>query len=155
MAGLATAQLPTIKQAVADAARKYFVNGTMSFPAGVFVRCGCRTPRQENHRWKGCVRGLVQDSAIGGRFSQCQKGIKRGSVTQQKAANLSAFARHLTRMLKRFQMLEFRGSTQEKWSSEIFRFGYRKAANDPAPAGVPDPVGSEGFCNAFTSRGIV
>ncbi len=27
------------------------------------------------------MRGLLQDSAIGGRFSQCQKGIKRGSVT--------------------------------------------------------------------------
>jgi hypothetical protein len=28
-------------------------------------------------------------------------------------------------------------------TSEIFRFGYRKAANDPATAGVPDRVGSE------------
>jgi hypothetical protein len=43
-------------------------------------------------------------------------------------------------MSKRFQMVGFRGSTQEKWRSEIFRFGYGKAANDKK---VPDPVGSE------------
>ncbi len=39
-------------------------------------------------------------------------------------------------------MVGVRGSTQEKWPSEIFRFGYRKAANDKK---VPDPVGSEVF----------
>ena len=39
-------------------------------------------------------------------------------------------------------MVEFKGSTQEKWPSEIFRFGYRKAASDKK---VPDPVGSEVF----------
>jgi ubiquinone/menaquinone biosynthesis C-methylase UbiE len=33
MARLAPDQLPTVKQAVADAARKYFADGTMSFPA--------------------------------------------------------------------------------------------------------------------------
>ena len=38
-------------------------------------------------------------------------------------------------------MVGFKGSTQEKSPSEIFRFGYRKAANDKM---VPDPVGSEG-----------
>src|SRR5215471_7164358 len=37
MARLATAQLPTVKQAVATAARRYFVNGTMSFPAEALV----------------------------------------------------------------------------------------------------------------------
>jgi hypothetical protein len=42
-------------------------------------------------------------------------------------------------MSKRFQMVGFRGSTQEKCVSEIFRFGYRKTANDKM---VPDPVGS-------------
>jgi len=36
-------------------------------------------------------------------------------------------------------MVGFRGSTQEKSPSEIFRFGYKKAANDKM---VPDPVGS-------------
>jgi hypothetical protein len=36
-------------------------------------------------------------------------------------------------------MVGFRGSTQEKSPSEIFRFGYGKAANDKM---VPDPVGS-------------
>jgi len=36
-------------------------------------------------------------------------------------------------------MLGFRGSTQEKSASKIFRFGYGKAANDKK---VPDPVGS-------------
>jgi ubiquinone/menaquinone biosynthesis C-methylase UbiE len=40
MAGLAPAQLPTIKQAVADAAQKYFVNGTMSFPAQALIVSG-------------------------------------------------------------------------------------------------------------------
>src|SRR6266404_2106165 len=48
-------------------------------------------------------------------------------------------------MSKRVQMVDFRGSTQEKWPSEIFRFGYRKAANDKK---VPDPVGSEVFVSA-------
>ncbi len=42
-------------------------------------------------------------------------------------------------MSKRFGPLGFKGSTQEKWPSEIFRFGYRKAASDKK---VPDPVGS-------------
>jgi hypothetical protein len=45
-------------------------------------------------------------------------------------------------MSKRFQMVGFRGSTQEKSPSEIFRFGYRKAVNDKM---VPDPVGSAEF----------
>jgi ubiquinone/menaquinone biosynthesis C-methylase UbiE len=40
MAGLAPAQLPTIKQAVADAAQKYFVNGTTSFPAQALIVSG-------------------------------------------------------------------------------------------------------------------
>jgi hypothetical protein len=39
-------------------------------------------------------------------------------------------------------MVAFRGSTQEKSTLEIFGFGYRKAGNDLAAAGVPDPVGS-------------
>jgi hypothetical protein len=39
-------------------------------------------------------------------------------------------------------MVGFRGSTQEKLASEIFRFGYRKAVNDKK---VPDPVGSAVF----------
>jgi hypothetical protein len=49
-------------------------------------------------------------------------------------------------------MVGFRGSTQEKSTSDIFRFGYEQAVNDKK---VPDPVGSEGFllflfchCNA-------
>jgi hypothetical protein len=46
-------------------------------------------------------------------------------------------------------MVEFKGSTQEKWPSEIFRFGYRKAANDKM---VPDPVGSANFCNTKRIR---
>ena len=36
-------------------------------------------------------------------------------------------------------MVGFKGSTQEERHFEIFRFGYRKAANDKM---VPDPVGS-------------
>jgi hypothetical protein len=40
MAGLAPAQLPTIKQAVADAALRYFESGTMSFPAEALIVSG-------------------------------------------------------------------------------------------------------------------
>ena len=40
MTGLTPAQIPTIKQAVADAARGYFVSGTMSFPAEAFIVSG-------------------------------------------------------------------------------------------------------------------
>ena len=40
MAGLTPAQLPTIKQAVADAARRYFVSGKMSFPAEALIVSG-------------------------------------------------------------------------------------------------------------------
>jgi len=40
MARLAPAQLPTVKQAVADAARRYFVSGTMSFPAKALIVSG-------------------------------------------------------------------------------------------------------------------
>jgi hypothetical protein len=42
-------------------------------------------------------------------------------------------------MSKRFGPLAFKGSTQEKSLSEIFRFGYGKVVNDKM---VPDPVGS-------------
>jgi ubiquinone/menaquinone biosynthesis C-methylase UbiE len=37
MARLTPAQLPTVKQAVADAARRYFVSGTMNFPAEALI----------------------------------------------------------------------------------------------------------------------
>jgi ubiquinone/menaquinone biosynthesis C-methylase UbiE len=40
MAGLAPAQLPAIKQAVADAAQRYFVSGKMSFPAEALIMSG-------------------------------------------------------------------------------------------------------------------
>jgi len=40
MAGVAPAQLPTLKQAVADAARRYFESGTMSFPAEALIVSG-------------------------------------------------------------------------------------------------------------------
>src|SRR5713101_8739960 len=40
MAGLTPAQLPTIKQAAADAARRYFVSGKMSFPAEALIVSG-------------------------------------------------------------------------------------------------------------------
>jgi ubiquinone/menaquinone biosynthesis C-methylase UbiE len=40
MARLPAAQLPTVKRAVADAARKYFVSGTMSFPAQALIVSG-------------------------------------------------------------------------------------------------------------------
>jgi len=40
MARLTSAQLPTVKQAVADAARRYFASGTMSFPAEALIVSG-------------------------------------------------------------------------------------------------------------------
>ena len=40
MTRLTPAQLPTIKQAVADAARRYFVSGKMSFPAEALIVSG-------------------------------------------------------------------------------------------------------------------
>jgi len=40
MARLMPAQLPTVKQAVADAARRYFASGTMSFPAEALIVSG-------------------------------------------------------------------------------------------------------------------
>ena len=40
IAGLTLAQIPTIKQAVADAARGYFVSGTMNFPAEALIVSG-------------------------------------------------------------------------------------------------------------------
>jgi ubiquinone/menaquinone biosynthesis C-methylase UbiE len=40
MAGIAPAQLPIVKQAVADAARRYFASGTMSLPAEALIVSG-------------------------------------------------------------------------------------------------------------------
>jgi len=40
MGRLTPAQLPTVKQTVADAARKYFASGTMSFPAEALIVTG-------------------------------------------------------------------------------------------------------------------
>jgi ubiquinone/menaquinone biosynthesis C-methylase UbiE len=40
MARLTPAQLPTVKQAVADAARRYFASGVMSFPAEALIVSG-------------------------------------------------------------------------------------------------------------------
>jgi ubiquinone/menaquinone biosynthesis C-methylase UbiE len=40
MARLTPAQLPTVKRAVAEAARRYFANGTMSFPAEALIVSG-------------------------------------------------------------------------------------------------------------------
>jgi hypothetical protein len=40
MAGVAPVQLPALKQAVTDAARRYFESGTMSFPAEALIVSG-------------------------------------------------------------------------------------------------------------------
>ena len=45
MVRLTPAQLPTMKQAVADAARKYFASGTMSFPAAALIVSGRKPSR--------------------------------------------------------------------------------------------------------------
>jgi ubiquinone/menaquinone biosynthesis C-methylase UbiE len=46
MAGLAPAQLPAIKQAVADAAQRYFVSGKMSFPAEALIISGRKSRKK-------------------------------------------------------------------------------------------------------------
>ncbi|HJX80657.1 MAG TPA: class I SAM-dependent methyltransferase, partial [Candidatus Udaeobacter sp.] len=45
MARLMPAQLPTVKQAVADAARRYFASGIMSFPAEALIVSGRKPGR--------------------------------------------------------------------------------------------------------------
>jgi ubiquinone/menaquinone biosynthesis C-methylase UbiE len=45
MARLTPAQLPTVKQAVAEAARRYFASGTMSFPAEALIVSGRKPAR--------------------------------------------------------------------------------------------------------------
>src|SRR5207247_11285622 len=45
MARLTPAQLPTVKQAVADAARRYFVSGTMIFPAEALIVSGRKSAK--------------------------------------------------------------------------------------------------------------
>ena len=72
----------------------------------------------------------------------CQKGIKRGSVIPE----IGSFLPRTAVIVKK---VSNGGSTQEPPSRKAtacqgnqFRFGYGKAANDPAVAGVPDPVGS-------------
>ena len=45
MARLTPAQLPTVKQAAADAARRYFASGTMSFPAEALIVSGRKPAR--------------------------------------------------------------------------------------------------------------
>ena len=86
------------------------------------------------------MRGLVQDSAIGGRFSQCQK-LSNEDPESCIDAEICRFSSRVNKpMSKRFQMVGFRGWTPRRnHTPEIFRFGYRKAANDKM---VPDPVGS-------------
>jgi hypothetical protein len=51
---------------------------------------------------------------------------------------------------KKVRPLAFRGSTQDKPPSEIFHFGYRKAANDKK---VPDPVAPGFVLQNFLSLG--
>jgi ubiquinone/menaquinone biosynthesis C-methylase UbiE len=48
MARLVPAQLPTVKQAVADADERYFVGGTMSFPAEALIVSGRKSAVQRN-----------------------------------------------------------------------------------------------------------
>jgi len=48
MARLAPSQLPTVKQAVAGAARRYFVSGTMNFPAKALIVSGRKIRRVAN-----------------------------------------------------------------------------------------------------------
>jgi hypothetical protein len=52
-------------------------------------------------------------------------------------------------MSKRFGPPRLKGSTQEKFDFRDFHFGYRKAANDPAAAGLLDHVGSRNIRARF------
>jgi hypothetical protein len=59
ISGLTAAQLAAIKQAVADAAQRYFVNGTMTFPAEALIVSGRKrsiggyTSHGSTTRWRG------------------------------------------------------------------------------------------------------
>ena len=88
------------------------------------------------------MRGLVQESAIGGRFSQCQKGLKRGSVTCKNRDFGPVLARFLAECQKGSKWSASGGRPRRNRAPEIFRFGYAKAVNDKR---VPDRVGSEVF----------
>ena len=86
------------------------------------------------------MRGLVQDSTIGGALQPMSKGYQmKGVRNLQKLLFCAGLDSVFRPMSKRFQMVGFRGSTQEKSLSEIFRCGYGKVVNDKM---VPDPVGS-------------
>ena len=63
------------------------------------------------------------------------------------AARIRPGARYFVQMSKRVQIIGFKGSTQEKSCSEIFRSRYGKASNDKK---VPDRVGS-GFSSDFSA----
>ncbi len=52
-------------------------------------------------------------------------------------------------MSKRFQMVGFKGPSQEKSPLDIFRFGYGKASNDKK---VPDPVGYASLSSIICQR---
>jgi hypothetical protein len=73
---------------------------------------------------------------------QLSKGYQTTVRKPHVAPKLADFDPRFGQMSKRFQMVGFRGSTEEKSLPEIFRFGYAKAVNDKK---VPDPVGSEVF----------
>jgi hypothetical protein len=52
-----------------------------------------------------------------------QKGIKRGSLTPLFRCQKSEIRGQIGAVSKRFQMVRVRGSTQEIWYVQIFRFG--------------------------------
>jgi hypothetical protein len=54
----------------------------------------------------------------------------------EQGSEVSGQRSDLAQCQKRFQMVDFMGSTQEKSASKIFRFGYGKAGNDKK---VPTP----------------
>jgi hypothetical protein len=64
MAGLAPAQLPTTKQAVADVARRYFMSGTMSFPAEALIVSGRKPHRQSLDQYTHCHHPVPRSFSI-------------------------------------------------------------------------------------------
>jgi hypothetical protein len=77
-----------------------------------------------------------------------KKVSNEGSVTCKNGQKRQISSCVSGAMSKRFGPLRFKGSTQEKSTSEIFGFGYRKAEYDKK---VPDRVGSE-VTGAFVLR---
>lgn len=73
------------------------------------------------------VRGLVQDSAIGGRFSQCQKGIKRGSATPLLRGRRSEVSDQIWLTVKKVRTPRLQGLDPGEMAFRDFPFRLQKS----------------------------